>query len=236
VQPAVRRGCHNVYGRQSNVNSEQIGSKLLVGVGAGSIAVAVLGTGVATASNGSPIVLGHSNHTTSTTKLIDRKGSPLALVGKKSQPPLTVNSQKMVPHLNAQLLNGKTAGQLASSASTVQVTSPFAGFFGFAKCPTGTHPVGGGILPDPSSTNPGDTPIVVGSFPNITSSNKFNGWDGGATDFDGSYDGTGFIFAYCTSGTVKVRYSAARAAHAQQRVARSAAQTAQLRYKALNKH
>jgi hypothetical protein len=44
------------------------------------------GLGVATATNGGSLNLGHRNKATSTTTLADRQGIPLSLVGKKSEP------------------------------------------------------------------------------------------------------------------------------------------------------
>ncbi|HEX3906412.1 MAG TPA: hypothetical protein VHW92_00610 [Mycobacteriales bacterium] len=69
--------------------------------------------GIATAANGGSLVLGHSNTATSTTTLKDKHGTPLSLVGKKSKPPLKVNSSKQVKHLNASLVGGQSASQLA---------------------------------------------------------------------------------------------------------------------------
>ncbi|HEX3824902.1 MAG TPA: hypothetical protein VHV79_10605 [Mycobacteriales bacterium] len=90
------------------------------GMTAGAIAVlslAVAGVGIATAGNGGSLTLGHANAATKTTTIKDPKGTPLSLVGKKSKPPLTVNSSKQVPHLNASLLGGQSATGLATSGS-----------------------------------------------------------------------------------------------------------------------
>ena len=82
----------------------------------GTLAVVVGGVGVATAANGGSLKLGHKNKATKTTTLTDKHGTPLSLVGKASQPPLKVNSSKQVAHLNASLLDGRSAAQLAPNA------------------------------------------------------------------------------------------------------------------------
>jgi hypothetical protein len=94
------------------------------GVTAGAIGVlslAVGGIGVATAANGGSFTLGHTNTATKTTTLKDKKGTPLSLVGKKSKPPLKVNSSKQVAHLNASLLGGLSATKLATTGSGAQI-------------------------------------------------------------------------------------------------------------------
>jgi hypothetical protein len=93
------------------------------GVAAGAIGVLSLtvgGLGVATAANGGSLRLGASNHATKTTTLTDRKGTPLALVGRTSKPPLTVNSSKEVAHLNAAKVGGRTAASLETTGSAAQ--------------------------------------------------------------------------------------------------------------------
>jgi hypothetical protein len=89
----------------------------VVAGGIGVLALTVGGLGIATAANGGSLVLGHSNTATKTTTLKDKSGTPLALVGKKSKPPLKVNSSKQVRHLNASLLGGLSASQLNSGSS-----------------------------------------------------------------------------------------------------------------------
>jgi hypothetical protein len=89
----------------------------------GALTLAVGGVGVATAANGGSLILGQSNTATATTAIIDHHGTPLRLKGAKSKPPLKVNSRKEVKRLNANLLGGKTATQLASSGSGVTNTT-----------------------------------------------------------------------------------------------------------------
>jgi hypothetical protein len=90
------------------------------GITVGAIAalsLAVAGVGIATAANGGWLTLGRANTATRTTTIKDPKGTPLALVGNKAKPPLTVSSSKQVPHLNASLLGGLSATGLATSDS-----------------------------------------------------------------------------------------------------------------------
>jgi hypothetical protein len=175
--------------------------------------VLVAGAGIADASNGDPLLVGKSNKASGTTKL-KSTSIPLALAGPKSKPPLAVNSKKMVPHLNAQFLGGQSAGQL--SQSTRQIVGPMSGGLGIVHCPAGTHPVGGGVLPDLRAPDD-DGAFVVASFPHINNNNVFDGWEGAAKDLDSTYTGGGFVFAYCTTGSVPVSQGVARAARVQQR-------------------
>jgi hypothetical protein len=97
-----------------------VGRSVAVGV-IGTLCVVVGGVGVTAAATGGSLVLGHHNSATTTTTLENPKGTPLSLVGKKSKPPLTVNSSKQVAHLNASMVDGQTASQL-SSGSAAAVT------------------------------------------------------------------------------------------------------------------
>jgi hypothetical protein len=93
----------------------QLAGRSVVAGAIGMLCLAVGGLGIATAANGGSLVLGQHNTATSTTKLADSNGSPLSLVGKKSKPPLKVNSSKQVKHLNASLLGGESASRLSHS-------------------------------------------------------------------------------------------------------------------------
>ena len=74
------------------------------------------------AATGHPLVLGHRNTAGHTTTLVNTgKGPALALHGKKSHPPLSVGSKKKVKHLNADLLDGRSAGSLANSVIVYQL-------------------------------------------------------------------------------------------------------------------
>jgi hypothetical protein len=93
-------------------------SGLAIGV---TVLTLVGGLGVATAANGGSLILGHHNKATSTTTLKDGQGIPLSLVGKKSEPPLRVNSSKEVKHLNAAEVGGRAASQLGAHGSSAQL-------------------------------------------------------------------------------------------------------------------
>ncbi len=95
----------------------QLFGRGVVAGGIGALALTVGGLGIATAANGGSLVLGHHNSATKTTTLKDSKGTPLKLVGKKTKPPLKVNSSKQVAHLNASLLGGLSASQLSSGSA-----------------------------------------------------------------------------------------------------------------------
>jgi hypothetical protein len=123
-----------------------------------------------------------------------------------------VNSKKLVSHLNAQYVGGKSAAQLAGATKAVVVD--MASGVGTAVCPAGTHPVGGGVLPDPTGAD--DAPVIVVSSPNVTSAGKFNGWLGVAADGDKTYNGEGFVFVSCTTGTYVVSGRAAATAVARE--------------------
>ena len=99
------------------MNLGQLAGRSVVAGGIGVLCLVVGGLGVATAANGGSLVLGHHNSATSTTTLKDGKGTPLSLVGKKSKPPLKVNSSKQVAHLNASLLGGQSASALRTTGS-----------------------------------------------------------------------------------------------------------------------
>jgi hypothetical protein len=90
----------------------------------GLLSLTIAGAGIAAAANGGSLILGHSNTATSTTTLRDSHGTPLSLVGKASAPPLKVSSSKQVNHLNASLLGGESAAQLATHGSGAQLPDP----------------------------------------------------------------------------------------------------------------
>jgi hypothetical protein len=83
----------------------------------GVVIVGVGGLGVATAANGGSLLLGHANSATATTTLTVSNGTPLALVGKATKAPLTVNSTIEVRHLNAAAVDGQSAAQLSTQGS-----------------------------------------------------------------------------------------------------------------------
>jgi hypothetical protein len=75
------------------------------------------GLGVAVASSGGVFILGEHNATTSVTTLSNSKGSALSLKSKHGTAPFTVNSGKVVKHLNSAKVGGSSASQLKTSGS-----------------------------------------------------------------------------------------------------------------------
>jgi hypothetical protein len=80
------------------------------------------GLGVAVASSGGVFILGEHNVATSVTTLSNSKGPALALKSKHGTAPLTVNSGKVVKHLNAAKVGGSSASQLKTSGSGAATT------------------------------------------------------------------------------------------------------------------
>lgn len=81
---------------------------------AGVFATLVLGAGTAVAANGGSLVLGHNNAETAATTLTNTHGTALALKAKAGHAPLTVNNTTEVKHLNADLLDGKSASDFVA--------------------------------------------------------------------------------------------------------------------------
>lgn len=79
-------------------------------VGVGTLIVS--GMGIADAATGGNFILGQKNSAGTTTTLKNPNGTPLSLKAKAGSPPLAVNTSKLVPKLNANFLNGVSAGQL----------------------------------------------------------------------------------------------------------------------------
>jgi hypothetical protein len=74
------------------------------------------------AATGQPLVLGHANSAVGTTSLKNvGRGPALSLNSIRSSPPLVVNSKKMVKHLNANMVGGKTAAQLSPQMTRVRI-------------------------------------------------------------------------------------------------------------------
>lgn len=89
----------------------------VVALGAVTLTVAGLGIARAATDQGGIVLGGVANHTTKPTGFVNKKGPALALTSNKHKPPFTVNSTKLVKHLNAAKLSGHTAGQLATRGS-----------------------------------------------------------------------------------------------------------------------
>lgn len=177
--------------------------------------VATSGFGVADAATGGSLVLGHNNHSKHTTTLSDSGGTPLSLKAPSGAPPLSVSNSKLVPRLNSQYLDGLTAGEVATHSA--QVLAQFSDYGGAVYCPAGTHPVGGGVLPDPTGAD--DVPFVAVTMPDIDPDTlDYDGWQGVTADADGSYQGDGFVWVDCATGSVISGSQSAVAARAQQRL------------------
>jgi hypothetical protein len=162
--------------------------------------VATAGVGVADASSGSPALLGHHNSASSTTTIKSAHGPALSLKSKKGAAPLKVSSSKLVPKLDAQFLDGKTATQVGPK--TKQLFGQFSDGGGYLKCPAGMQPVSGGVLPDTTANTDDDGAYVVIDFPHVNAAeNGYDGWEGAASDADGSYGGTGFVWVDCSGSS-----------------------------------
>jgi hypothetical protein len=117
------------------------------------------------AATGNPLVLGHANAAGGTTSLKNTgRGPALSLNSIKSSPPLTVNSSKLVKHLNANLVGGLSSTQLEPNVWRYTLgkddsTISAAPHFFTTKIPTGTYQVQmSGIL---SSTVSSDSYICA---------------------------------------------------------------------------
>jgi hypothetical protein len=73
------------------------------------------GVGVASAATGGSFLLGKSNQESSPASLSSSHGAALALSAPKNTAPFSVNRQKMVSNLNAQLVGGLNAASLKLS-------------------------------------------------------------------------------------------------------------------------
>jgi hypothetical protein len=100
----------------------RVGGRGAVAVVIGALVIAISGFGAAVASSGGVVILGVHNSATSVTTLSNSKGSALALKSKHGTAPLTVNSGKVVKHLNAAKVGGSTASQLKTSGSGAATT------------------------------------------------------------------------------------------------------------------
>jgi hypothetical protein len=96
------------------------------------------------AANGQPLVLGHSNSESGTTQLRNTdKGAALALKTAKKSPPLAVNSSKLVKHLNADKVDGRSSSSLGLTGQ--QFKLPGGGQAFTLKVKPGTYQVAGDI-------------------------------------------------------------------------------------------
>jgi hypothetical protein len=113
------------------------------------------------AATGHPLILGHGNSAGTTTALKNTgRGPALSLSSSKHAPPLVVNSSKLVKHLNADRVGGRSASALEPKTIRFHLGSPGQTFAGdtqhvfSAKVPTGTYQIGlTGLLTESPSTS-----------------------------------------------------------------------------------
>jgi hypothetical protein len=96
----------------------------LLALGAVTLTVAGIGIARAATDQGGIVLGGVANHTTKPTGFVNKKGPALALKSNKHKPPFTVNSSKLVKHLNAAKVGGQSAGQLATRGSAARSNFP----------------------------------------------------------------------------------------------------------------
>jgi hypothetical protein len=114
----------------------------------GAVCAAIIGGGVASAANDWPMIIGRSNAATAPTTIRNPAGTPLVLSGHSTSPPVKVGSSVKVTNLNADLVDGRTAGEFAltSGRTAIVVGSPddADGYVNTARCPSGSFATGGG--------------------------------------------------------------------------------------------
>jgi len=205
-----------------------IGKHVVAGVIAGGIVVTCT-AGIATAAGGKSVLLGQSNKSFKATSLRAAGGPALTLRGASGSPDFAVHSTRQIAKLNASYLDGLTAKQLQAGPVVTQVLGQMVQGDGVALCPAGTKPVGGGVLPDATGTSDTDIPFVVASYPHLkqtaTGGVVTDGWEGVASDFDGTYTGGGFVFAMCEAGKF-IQTTSAQPARKAAQATRSHAATA----------
>lgn len=98
--------------RRSRVTTVLLAATILIG-GANIAAVAATG-----------FSLGHRNVAAKTTTFVNHGSGPvIALKGRRSAPPIKLNSRKKVRHLNADRLDGRNAASLANTNLTYRLTT-----------------------------------------------------------------------------------------------------------------
>lgn len=104
-------------------------------------AVVVVGLDVASyAANGHPLTLGATNSATRTTTVsTSGKGAALSLKSSAKSPSLAVSSSKLVPHLNADQVDGKHATDLQTQATTWTIPAGTATAFTLSGLKAGTY-------------------------------------------------------------------------------------------------
>ena len=113
----------------------------IIAVGALSLGIIAVPT-VASAANGGSWLLGRSNSETATTTVTNSAGTPLRLNAKSGYAPLSVNSTKVNPSFNADLLDGLHASSFLRStgkaADADKVDGHHASSFAMRSARTGT--------------------------------------------------------------------------------------------------
>jgi hypothetical protein len=157
------------------------------------------------AATGHPLILGHANRAVGTTSLKNvGRGPALSLNSATSSPPLTVNSKKLVKHLNADTVHGVSASVVAPT--NYQITFAKAGStFANSRVVTSSVPPGvyqitlqGAIVPNANSSVQcffGDKRFLTTAMNDVTKV-----W---AADFDAN--GTTFGVSINAVGTATVR-------------------------------
>jgi hypothetical protein len=122
------------------------------------------------AATGHPLVLGHANSAGSTTSLKNTgRGPALSLNSSKHSSPLTVNSSKLVKHLNADKVGGLSASKLEPKTIRFHLGSPGQTFAGNSQhvfsgnVPKGTYQVGltGLVTQSPSTSGDSYTCLIA---------------------------------------------------------------------------
>jgi hypothetical protein len=95
-------------------------------LGAAALIVAGVDLGAQAAQQAAPLLLGKSNKAGKVTKLTSKKGPALSLKSKKG-PALAVNSSDLVAHLNADMVDGKSAGEIVPGTTQYLAGAPHVG-------------------------------------------------------------------------------------------------------------
>lgn len=113
------------------------------------------------AGKAKPVLAGKNNKATKTTKLTNKKAGPALSLKTKSGPALAVNTNSLIPNLNADLLDGKSAEVLSPTAQTFTFgTAGMTGsgtsiYFQTTQLPSGTYEffLGGSVTSDPGDNS-----------------------------------------------------------------------------------
>jgi hypothetical protein len=116
--------------------------------GSGILSLLLIGGGTAVAAADHALLVGQPNAADATTSLSNSAGTALALTSKAGSPPLRVSGRTKVANLNADFLDGLSAGDLALSGGRTGVVvgseNDADGYVNTARCPSGTIATGGG--------------------------------------------------------------------------------------------